>query len=64
MENNDTTSGYVYDVDTGSQFRRFCEEKWQEHLIEKEAYGEKVDYSRADYFNQYKYWLKYQFKGL
>ena len=64
MDTNTDSSSYVYNADTVSQFRHFCEEKWQEHLIEKEAYGERVDYSRADYFSQYKYWLKYKFKGL
>ena len=64
MDTNTDTSNYAYATSKDHKFRLFCEEKWQEHLVEKEAYGEKITYTRKEYFSQHKYWLKSEFKGL
>lgn len=43
-------------------FRMWCYEKWQEHRDEMESYGQGLPYSAAKYFDQYKYWLKREYK--
>ena len=39
-------------------FRHWLYEKWQEHLDEVAAHGQRVDYDIRVYFNKYKFWLK------
>jgi hypothetical protein len=43
-------------------FRIWCQQKWYEHIDELHAYGQSVSYSSKEYFSQYKYWLKREFK--
>jgi hypothetical protein len=43
-------------------FRRWCQEKWFEHKDELESYGQPLCYDARQYFSQYKYWLKREYK--
>ena len=53
---------FVSGINTMSEFRTWCENTWQEHLVEKESFGEPVTYTRVDYFRKNKYFLKSQYK--
>lgn len=59
---NTEVKDWINPVTTASDFRLWCERKWQEHLAEAEAYSEVVDYTREVYFGRHKYWLKAEFK--
>lgn len=51
------------DLLAGSGFRRWCTNKWYEHKDEVEAFtGKPVAYTAEFYFDQYKYWLKREYK--
>ena len=41
-----------------SNFRHWLQNKWYEHQIETESYGQPVTYDIRVYFNKYKFWLK------
>lgn len=44
-------------------FRNWLRNKWYEHLDELDAlYLPSPDYNLSWYFNQYKYWLKREFR--
>lgn len=44
-------------------FRHWCTEKWYEHRDEIESFrAGPVTYTIEYYFNQYKWWLKSEFK--
>lgn len=47
-----------------SDFRLWLLRMWWEHTEELIAYNQPINYSSADYFRKYKYWLKreYQFQ--
>ena len=64
MSEFDQDQEFVTGIQVPSDFRTWCERLWQEHLVEKEAYGDRVDYTRQQYFQQNKYWLKAQYKEL
>jgi len=53
---------FVTGIPDISEFRLWCENSWQEHLVEKESFGERVTYTRQEYFRNNKYFLKSQFK--
>lgn len=45
------------------QFRHWLQEKWYEHLDELMTLGQPLPpYTLAHYFNQYKYWLKHEYR--
>lgn len=45
-----------------SQFRKWCNDKWFEHMDELESYGQKLPYTSGEYFRMYKFWLKREFQ--
>jgi hypothetical protein len=45
-----------------SAFRKWCNDKWQEHLDELDSYSlPRPQYTSSHYFNTYKYWLKREY---
>jgi hypothetical protein len=46
-----------------SAFRKWCNDKWQEHLEELEGYNlPRPQYTSSHYFKTYKYWLKREYQ--
>ena len=46
-----------------SQFRYWCQNKWNEHLEEHDQWGQpRPTYDSTNYFNKYKFWLKRVYK--
>ena len=43
-------------------FRMWCQEKWFEHKDELESYGQKLDHTAQQYFTQYKFWLRREYR--
>lgn len=44
-------------------FRKWCQEKWYEHVDEMITYtGKAPVYHPNEYFNKYKFWLKREYK--
>jgi len=42
-------------------FRTWCREKWFEHKDELLEYNIPLERTSAEYFQQYKYWLKREY---
>jgi len=59
---NTEAKDWLNPVNVVSDFRLWCERKWQEHLIETESFGEKINYTREEYLSKQKYWLKSEYK--
>jgi len=45
-----------------SHFRRWCNDKWYEHMDELELYHQPRNYDSKEYFRRYKYWLKREYQ--
>ena len=43
-------------------FRMWCQEKWFEHKDELESYGQALDHTAQQYFTQYKFWLRREYR--
>jgi hypothetical protein len=43
-------------------FRLWLQKKWFEHTDELDSIGLPVNYTSADYFKKYKYWLKREYR--
>lgn len=46
-------------------FRQWCYEMWMNHCDEVEQWsGQRVSYLSAEYFGQYKWWLRREFRAV
>jgi hypothetical protein len=43
-------------------FRHWLQNKWYEHQAELEEYSQPLRYDLSEYFAQYKYWLKREYR--